>query len=138
MAQRSTFGEYMASTNAGRPRADVSSPAQPVDPRLHDSAKDILSAAVGMNDDQRATAWEHFHSVRDSKDLAQRLHTVDAPNDVKSALFTAKQISDPVPTHAEKIVDAINRMVAMDPRELEISESHPNILRAFLSAKGDE
>jgi hypothetical protein len=125
------FAQFMQANSTPRDSAPSNVPA---DSPVIDHAKRILTAAPDMTDDQRAPAWEHFHSARDSKDLTARLTTVDVPPEVKAALVKAKAINDPVPTHVDQVVEAIHRLAALDPQLLEISEAHPHVLKHLTDA----
>jgi hypothetical protein len=150
MAQQSSFGQFMKEATTPRsqryaisaedaerirnaPLASAAPSSVPADSPVIDHAKRILTAASSMNDDQRADSWDHYHSAQDSKDLTTRLNTVNAPDDVKASLVSAKKLSDPKLTAVDKVVDAIHRLAAMDPRTREIAESHPAVLKALLS-----
>jgi hypothetical protein len=88
----------------------------PVNPRLHDHAKDILLGANIAQED-KAAAWEHYHDARDGKDLSARLKGV-VPDEIKNQLVAAKDksIAPDEPDAVDKVVEGINRIGEIAPK----------------------
>src|SRR5665213_2546759 len=112
----------------------MSSPVQP----LIDHASGVLQGAQGIDDTQRADLWDAFQS-KNPDELKQHLDTLPIPDDVKQKLHGAKLASVAPPAgppigQAEKGLSVISRMAAMNPKELDLAESHPNILKVLVGA----
>jgi hypothetical protein len=105
--------------------------------RLHDHAKDILTPAP-ITQDQKAGAWDHFHTTKSSAELTGRLHSLPLPEDLKQQLVNAKKYNDPVPTHVDKIITAIHRMAAMDPRLLDLAEKNKTVFKYLTDVANQE
>jgi len=106
---------------------------RPTDDHAYRILKGIPDDVMSM--DSKADAWQHYYDARDSKDLVNRLMNFDAPLNVKHDLYEAKKnFSDPVPTPMDRATDAVHRISALDPRVLEIAESHPNILKSLMAS----
>jgi hypothetical protein len=101
-----------------------------IDPRLHDSAKDILSNAP-LDDETRADAWDSFHSVRTAQELSGRLANMNLPSDVAESLIQAKKLSEP---EAPPALAAIQHLATIDPEVLDRAEKYPNVLRHLVQA----
>lgn len=104
----------------------------PTDSPFYDHAKNILTPAP-ITQDQKADAYDHYHLAKTPAELSTRLQGLNLPADLHGALVNAKTSSMPVKSHADKVMDGINRMTAINPRDLEIAESHPKLLAAFLA-----
>ena len=130
------FAKFMASTKGptptSAPGADV--PAVPTAAQPADPAFDILAKHQELANGTKGDLWQHFNDAPHSRDLIKRLIPYDAPISVKDELLAAKQATDPVPTHMDKIVEAIYKLASMNPQARSLAESHPAILKAFLSA----
>jgi hypothetical protein len=104
-----------------------------IDSRLHDHAKDMLSNAP-LTDDEKASAWDHFHDARDSTDLTGRLANVSMPEEIRASLIAAKQLSEPEPTPMDRVTAAINHLSKLDKNVLDIAENHPRVLQTLAAA----
>ncbi len=58
--------------------------------QTNDPAAPILSAATGLNNEQRAAAWDAFHHAANQDDLAKSLQGMNIPQSVKAELWDAK------------------------------------------------
>lgn len=107
-----------------------------------DSAKPILAAHPAITDDQRADLWDIFHNSKDSGELAQHLQPLAIPDDLKHHLFVAKDATaPPVPVKVapiDKVTDAIKRISQLDPKVVDLAESHPNVLKTLSTAAMQE
>jgi hypothetical protein len=122
--------------------------AAPVQPRplerYQDPAEPILRAH-GVDESVAAEVWDLFHSVRDSKQLADKLQSVDIPNATKHELVVEKQKDDPAPGWLDRLdrtVEAIKRVAklhsipARDGKSVaEFAERHPNVMKALVDAE---
>jgi hypothetical protein len=66
--------------------------------QTNDPAAPILSAATGLNNEQRAAAWDAFHHAANQDDLAKTLQGMNIPQSVKAELWDAKHASSDVVT----------------------------------------
>lgn len=101
-----------------------------------DPAKPILAAHPAITDDQRADLWDVFHDSKNSSDLASKLQPMAIPDDLKHHLFVAKDATAPAPGPAplDKVTAAIERVTKMDPKVLDLAETHPNVLKTLTTA----
>lgn len=97
-----------------------------------DHARPILDGDSALSDEHRADLWDIFHSSKSADELAHHLQPLSVSDDTKQALHEAKQKSTPEPAPADHIVDALTRLSNMDPKIVELAESHPNILKAIV------
>lgn len=102
-----------------------------------DHAAPILSAEPSINDDQRAELWDAFYS-KNADELAQHLAPLAIPDDTKHKLFQAKQLSMPAPAPLDKAAAAIKAVANIDPKVLDIAETHPNVLKVLSTAATTE
>src|ERR1017187_5013626 len=93
--------------------APPQSAALQIDPRLVDLAHKILLPAQ-LDNDTKIQLWDAFHTSRNANHLADKLTPMDAPNEIKHQLFVARQSMEPVPSHTDKIIGAIQQMTQMD------------------------
>ena len=98
-----------------------------------DHVAPILQAEPSINDQQRSDLWDAFHS-KNADELTQHLATLAVPDDLKHKLWAAKQASAPAAPPVDKVTEAVQRLAAMDPKTLDVAESHPNLLKAFTTA----
>lgn len=98
-----------------------------------DHAAPVLSADPTLSDESRASLWDAFHN-KSADELVQHLHEQDISPDTKQSLFEAKKASMPAPTPHDTVVAAIQRMAQLDPKVLDLAESHPTVLKALTSA----
>jgi hypothetical protein len=107
-----------------------------------DPAKPILAAHPAITDDQRADLWDIFHQSKDSGELAQHLQPLGIPDELKHHLFVAKDATAPAPTPkvapVDKVTGAIQRIAQMDPKVIDLAESHPNVLKTLATAAMQE
>ena len=107
-----------------------------------DPAKPILAAHPAITDDQRADLWDIFHQSKDSGELAQHLQPLDIPDDLKHHLFVAKDAtapaSEPKVPPVDKVTAAIHRVAQIDPKVLDLAETHPNVLKTLTTAAMQE
>jgi hypothetical protein len=118
----------------------MSTPQSP----FQDHAAPILQGDPSLSDQARSNLWDIFHGSKDPAELAQKLQnvphpddptqTLRVPDDTKHKLWEAKQASMPVAPPVDKVTEAVQRMVALDPKTLDTAESHPNMLKAFTTA----
>lgn len=101
-----------------------------------DNAKRILGDESSLDKSDRSNLWEIVHSTRDMKELSQRLANTDIPAHVEEALLAAKKLAEPKAPEPEShpVLDALNRLVKIDPKVVEIAESHPTVLRHFVDS----
>jgi hypothetical protein len=98
-----------------------------------DHAAPILAGEPSITDSDRESLWDAFHS-KSSEELVQHLAPLAVPDDLKRKLFDAKRASMPVAPPVDKVTEAVQRVAALDPKVLDVAESHPNILKAFTTA----
>lgn len=99
-----------------------------------DHARPILDSDPALSDEHRADLWDIFHSSKNADELAHHLQPLSVSDATKQALHEAKQKNTPEPAPADHIVNALTRLSTMDPKILELAESHPNILKTIVSA----
>jgi hypothetical protein len=107
-----------------------------------DPAKPILAAHPAITDDQRADLWDTFHNSKDSAELANKLQPLAIPDDLKHHLFVAKDATAPAPVvkpaPVDKVTAAIQRISQLDPKVIDLAESHPNVLKTLATAAMQE
>jgi hypothetical protein len=92
---------------------------------MFDFASPVLSAAQGIDDVQRADLHDIFHEAKDDDDLAQRLSSYSAPDEVKRKLIDAKiESQGPV----EKAFAVIDRLGGLDK-----AEKNSTVARALIA-----
>lgn len=99
-----------------------------------DPAAPLLAASPEIDDAKRADLWDVFHNAKDPNELAQQLQKVAIPDDLKLGLFDAKKKLSVLPSPVDRATEAINRIAQIDPKVLDLAESHPNVTKAFLAA----
>lgn len=123
----------------------MSTPASP----FTDHAANILQNAAGIDDTQRADLHDIFHDSKDANELAQKLQPVVVPDQLKTDLYDAKKRFSivggvpgapgaPVAPAVSKATAALAAMGQLDPRVLELAESHPKTASALISAATKE
>jgi hypothetical protein len=105
-----------------------------------DPAAPILRAHPDITDEDRAALWDEFHNSKDSAELANKLQPLNVPDELKHKLFVTKDATAPAakPAALDKVTAAINRVKDMDPKILDLAESHPNVLKALTAAAQQE
>lgn len=99
-----------------------------------DPAKSILAGDPALDDAARADLWDTFHDSKDPAELAQKLQPLVVPDDTKRQLYLAKQQLGAVAPPVSKATAAINGLAQIDPRVLDLAESHPNVLKILTAA----
>lgn len=108
----------------------MSTPSSP----FMDHAAPVLAGDPALTDEHRANLWDAFHTSKDPNELVQKLAPLAIPDDTKHRLFQAKQASMPAVPPVDKVTAAITRMTSIDPKTLELAESHPNVLKVMTAA----
>jgi hypothetical protein len=105
-----------------------------------DPAAPVLAAHPSITDEDRADLWDIFHNSKDSSDLANKLQPMNVPDDLKHKLFVTKDATAPAakPAPVDKVSAAIARVRDLDPKALELAETHPNVLKALTTAAMQE
>ena len=98
-----------------------------------DHAAPVLAGEPTINDQQKSELWDAFHS-KSPDELIQHLTPLSVPDEFKKRLLDAKHASMPVKPPVDKVTEAVQRVAALDPKVLDVAESHPNILKAFTTA----
>src|SRR6202789_3588023 len=99
-----------------------------------DHAAPILAGSPDLDDQKRADLWDIFHNSKSSDALAQHLQSVEAPDEVKQQLFEAKKSTTPAAKPVDKATAALARMSAIDPKLLDLAESHPKVTALLVGA----
>lgn len=108
--------------------------ADPAEKPYLDPAEPILAGDPRLTDETRADLWSIFHESRDASELTAKLSTIEVPNDLKHALWTAKSVTSPVSGNADKITAALTTLSKMDPKLLEIAETHKQVTKMVIDA----
>jgi hypothetical protein len=114
----------------------------PEDSPFYDAAARVLNThGQALDIRTKSDLWDAFAQSRDHTELAAKLAPMNVPDVVKHHLYLAKAALAPTPTHADKIVEAVNHLGKLSStREgkemLATAERHPNILKALTSDKG--
>jgi hypothetical protein len=105
-----------------------------------DPAAPVLAAHPNITDEDRADLWDVFHNSKDSGELAQKLQPMNVPDDLKHKLFVTKDATAPAakPAALDKVTAAIQRVKDLDPKVLDLAETHPNVLKALTAAATQE
>ena len=101
-----------------------------------DPAADILRAEPNLTNEQRADLHDHFTQAKSMNDFADRITPIPVSNDLKHRLWIARQeaIQPVAVAPVDKVVAAIQKMVALPADVLKIANDHPELLRAYTSA----
>lgn len=100
----------------------------------------VLSAEPSLNDSQRHDLWDLAHGAKHTTELAGHLAGLNLPLAFKEDLLHAKnsqvvETHGVKPTHVDRVIDAINRVAALNPATRTLAEQHPNILKAMTSGR---
>ena len=102
-------------------------------PLLRDHARDILTDAP-ISDSEKEQLWEIFHDSVTADDLARNLSLVPPELvDVAKKLVEAKKLSDPVATALTPVTAALNHLTTIDPKVLNLAETHPQVMNSLLA-----
>jgi hypothetical protein len=118
--------------------------ASPTSP-LMDHVSPILAGDPVLSDENRADLFDIFHASKDPNELSQHLQSLATPadpaqqplavpDDTKKRLLDAKQKSMPVAGPVDKVTAAMTHLSQMDPKVLDMAESHPNVLKVLTAA----
>lgn len=128
-------------TNPRAARYEASHPPPQVQPQeetptpVLDAAAKILYGEPGITDDDRANIWDLYHVSKDSSELADHLQNISVlPDDTKHRLFRTKQLAEPAPSALDRAVIALSKLNTLDPKVLELAESHPTVAKSFVDA----
>ena len=94
-----------------------------------DHAHVVLEHAP-LTQDQKADLWDEVYRAPNADALAHSLESFDLPAHLVAALITAKRLIDSE-SRADKTKDAAERMAELDPKTLDLLESHPRMLQHF-------
>ena len=121
--------------------------ADKVHAATHDHAKDIIFDHIrrvgGVDFKTAAQLWDHFHlHSKNSAELAEHLKDVPVADELKHALWTAKQQTDAAPApktwrdKLDKVVAAIHTIGSkkLPIAHVEKGEKHPHVMRALTDA----
>lgn len=106
--------------------------ATPTSPFM-DHAAPILQGDPALSDEQRADLWDAFQT-KSPEELVDHLQPLAIPEDTKHQLWTAKKMAVTPTEPLDKTAAAIQRMTQLDPKTLELAESHPNVLKVLVAA----
>ncbi len=110
-----------------------------IDPRLmSDPAQHILASEPSLSNEQRADIWDDFLTAPHARALSARLAARNLPPQVVDLLLEAKRASEPEPSPTSHIETAIKAMSQLDPKLLELAESHPQLLRHYVNTTKSE
>jgi hypothetical protein len=104
-----------------------------IDPKLVDQAKLILQDAP-ISNEQKIALWDDYHDSPTAESLARKLDLAPIPDDLKRALFAAKQKSL-APESTTPVVDkAVEAFARLPKNVLDISERHQVIVKLLVDA----
>jgi hypothetical protein len=103
-------------------------------PSFVDPAQPILAGAPSITDEDRANLWDVFHNSKDHNELVRHLTPAAIPDSLKAQLYEAKKKNAPVVEPLDKVTEAVRRVSQIDPKVLDLAESHPNVLKALTGA----
>ena len=106
----------------------MSAPTSP----FQDAIAGVLSAQPNLTDQNRSDIWEAYHQSKDLNELAQHLQMMDIPDSVKHTIWMTKASTVPKQSPVDKVAAAIQAMMRLDPKQMEIAEKNPRTLQAFL------
>jgi len=128
------FADFMAHSNR---RTSIQPAHNPLashqwnsvtNPKFIDNAFPVLHGEPTINDSQRESLWDLFHSSRDVGDLAAQLPPGLHPDFVKNFLQAKSKPSVQMDT-ADKIFEAMQKI---SPEALDIAERHPHVLGVLM------
>ena len=104
--------------------------AKPADP-----AAPILAAAP-ISQDLRGDAWDAYHTSKDENEFADKITSLAIPDSIKDSLWQEKrrQVAAVPVAPVDKVVAAVQKMVALPDAVLRVAESRPKLLAAYTSA----
>ena len=103
-------------------------------PPLTDLAAPILAGDPVLSDEHRADLWDTFHNSKSPEELVQHLQPLRVPDDTKKRLYDAKKQSMPPVGPVDKVTAVMQKMTQIDPKMLDLAESHPNVLKTLTAA----
>jgi len=104
-----------------------------IDPKLMDHAKIILQDA-SISNEQKIALWDDYHDSPTAESLARRLGTSAIPDDLKRALFAAKQKSLAPDSNSSVVDKAISAFTRLPRNILETSERHHVVAKLLVDA----
>lgn len=107
----------------------MSTPSSPIT----DLAAPVLAGEPTINDQQRADLWDAFQA-KDPDELVAHLQPLVLPDDFKKKLVNAKVQEAAAAPPIDKATVAMNKLAQMDPKVLDLAESHPNVLKVLTAA----
>lgn len=99
-----------------------------------DHAEKILRADTTLDDETRATAWDVYHTSATPQELVRNLSSISIPNSTKYALLSAKSVTAPTQSNAEKVANALHQMSQIDPALLDMAEKHKHVAKMMIDA----
>jgi hypothetical protein len=102
-------------------------------PQFRDHAFPILHGEPTIDDRQRESLWDLFHSSKDATELAAKLHPMALHPDLKEQLLRAKNRPSVELDATDNVVGAIQKMATLDPKILDLAEQHNHVLQALLA-----
>jgi hypothetical protein len=106
-----------------------------------DFAHAILAAHSirhSISQDALADGYDAYHAAKDPGELQQLLSRIELPNETKSALLQAKEVTQPMPTAVDRVVNALNTLSKMDPVVRSTAEAHPTVVKMLTDAATKE
>lgn len=100
-----------------------------------DHAAPILAGDPSLSDENRAELWDIFHGSKSPEELVQKLQVLAVPDDTKKRLYDEKKLTVPPTVEPiSRIATAITQMTQMDPKALDVAESHPTVFKTLTAA----
>ena len=96
----------------------------------------VLLQHLPISQDLKADLWDAVYNARNPDDLAHSLKKFEIPPHIAAALIVAKRLLDtehPEPSRADKVKAAAQQMSQIDPKLLDLIETHPAVLKHLLA-----
>jgi len=104
-----------------------------IDPKLVDHAKLILQDAPISNED-KAVAWDIYHDSRTAEIFARKIAAVSIPDQLKRALYAAKQKSLAPDSNSSVVDKAVEAFTRLPNNVLDVSERHPFVAKFLVDS----
>lgn len=104
-----------------------------IDPKLVDHAKIILQDAPISSED-KAGLWDAYHDSPSAESFARKLAAAPVPDDLKRALYAAKQKSLAPDSNGSVVDRAVEAFTRLPKNVLETSERHHVVAKLLVDA----
>lgn len=99
----------------------------------------VLYGEPNLDNSQRSDLWDLAHGASNVNELQQHLSQLPQLHpDLVNKLLIAKGKPSVELDTVDKVVGAIQRMGTLDPKLVDLAESHSNVFKALLASQTEE